>query len=54
MARLSDVKVIKIEKNEHSDLELQYKTSYFDAFKELHFSKRTNRNNRPTQLKPLY
>lgn len=54
VVKLSDIKVIKIEKNEHSEVKIQYKTSYFDDFKELDLSKRTNRNNRPTELKPLY
>lgn len=55
VVKLSDIKVIKIEKNEHSEIKIEYKTSYFDDFKQLDLSKRTNRiNNRPTELKPLY
>lgn len=57
VVKLSDIKVIKIDKNEHNEIKIQYKTSYFDDFKELDLSKRTNRNNRHTEvtgLKPLY
>lgn len=55
VVKLSDIKVIKIEKNEHNEIKIQYKLSYFDDFKDLDLTKRTNnRNNRPPELKPLY
>lgn len=54
VVKLSDIKVIKIERNEHNEIKIQYKISYFDDFKELDLTKRTNRNNRPPELKPLY
>lgn len=58
IVKLSDIKVIKIEKNADNETRIFYKTSYFDNFEEINVSKRT-RNNRPAQtgpqeLKPLY
>uniref|UniRef100_A0A6P7FEM2 Uncharacterized protein LOC114329333 n=1 Tax=Diabrotica virgifera virgifera TaxID=50390 RepID=A0A6P7FEM2_DIAVI len=46
VVKLSDLKVIKVEKNEHEEIKISYKTSYFDDFKELDLNKRTNRNSR--------
>ncbi|CAG9839745.1 unnamed protein product [Diabrotica balteata] len=54
VVKLSNLKVIKVEKNEHEDIKISYKTSYFDDFKELDLNKRSNRNSRPSEIKPLY
>ncbi|CAG9835131.1 unnamed protein product [Diabrotica balteata] len=54
VVKLCDIKVIKIEKNVMNEIKIFYKMSYFDDLKELDLAKRTSRNSRPQELKPLY
>lgn len=54
VVKLSDIKVIKIEKNDVGDIEIFYKTSYFDDYKQIALQRNFNRSCGQQELNPLY
>lgn len=52
--KLSDIKVIRIEKGELNDIKIFYKTSYFQNYKEFSLQRNFSRYCDTQQLKPLY
>lgn len=52
--KLSDIKVIRIEKSDSNEIKIFYKTSYFHDYKEMALQRNFNRFCDRQELKPLY